>query len=251
MTCQSQIIVKDNANLMVKKGADIFRTGALACIKRVGRFVVAVSGGSTPRPMHRLLAEEPYYSKIPWNKIDLFWVDERCVPKDDPASNFGGAKQDFLDRVPIPMGQIHPMPGDISPEEGAFIYEREVKNYFRLGEGEFPVFDMIVLGIGNDGHTASLFPGHKALEETQRLVVAVRGGDPRVSRLTMTLPVLNHGRQIVFMVSGKGKSPILKTLFENRKDLLPAQRVRPFQGEMTWLLDKEAASLLPGERVHD
>lgn len=236
---------------MVKKGADIFRMAALDCVKKEGRFVVAISGGSTPRPMHRLLAEDPYYSEIPWDKTDLFWVDERCVPEDDPASNFGAAKQNLLNRVPIPVAQVHPMPGDLSPEEGALTYEREMKDYFRVKEGEFSVFDLIYLGLGNDGHTASLFPGHKALEETKRLVVAVKGGDPHVSRITMTYPVLNHARQIVFMVSGKGKSPVLKTLFENGKDLLPAQRVRPFQGKTTWLLDREAASLLSEDMVHD
>jgi len=251
MTHKSQIIIKDNSTQMVTTGADIFRITAHDCVKREGRFVVAVSGGSTPRPMHMLLSEEPYYSEIPWDKIDLFWVDERCVPQEDPASNFGGAKQDLLNQVPIPVGQIHPMPGDLSPEEGALRYEREMKDYFRLKEGGFPVFDLIYLGLGNDGHTASRFPGHKVLDETKRLVVAVKGGDPHVSRITMPYPVLNHARQIVFMVSGKLKSPVLKTIFENRKDLLPAQRVRPFQGKMTWLLDKEAASLLSGDTVHD
>jgi 6-phosphogluconolactonase len=142
------------------------------------------------------------------------------------------------------------MPGEVSPEEGALTYEREMIDYFLLKEGEFPVFDLIYLGLGNDGHTASLFPGHKALEETRKLVVAVKGGDPHVSRLTLTYPVLNHARQIVFMVSGKGKSPVLKTMFENRNALLPAQRVRPSHGKMNWLLDKEAASLLSGGMVY-
>ena len=251
MTLKSQIIVKDNSTQMVTTGADIFRMASNNCVKKEGRFVVAVSGGSTPRPMHRLLAEEPYYSEIPWDKTDLFWVDERCVPENDAVSNFGAAKKDFLHRVPIPVDQIHPMPGDLSPEEGALTYEREMVDYFQLKEGELPVFDLIYLGLGNDGHTASLFPGHKALEETKRLVVAVKGGDPHVSRITMTYPVLNHARQIVFMVSGKGKSPVLKTIFQNENALLPAQRVRPSQGKTTWLLDREAASLLSGDMVHD
>jgi len=236
---------------MAAEGAEIFRMTAIDCVKKERRFFVAISGGSTPRPMHRLFAEEPYYSEIPWDKIDLFWVDERCVPQDDPASNFGAAKQDLLNRIPIPLGHIHPMPVDIPPQEGALTYEREIKDYFQLKEGEFPVFDLIYLGLGNDGHTASLFPGHKALGETKRLVVAVKGGDLHVSRITMTYPVFNHARQIVFMVSGKGKSLVLKTTFEKRKDLLPAQRVRPFRGKMTWLLDREAASLLSGDMIHD
>ena len=236
---------------MVITGADIFKMAAIDYVKKKGRFVVVVSGGSTPRPMHRLLSEEPYFSEIPWDKIDFFWVDERCVPENDPASNFGMAKKDLLNRVPIPVNQIHQMTSYPSPEEGALNYEKKIKEYFRLKEGEFPVFDLIYLGIGNDGHTASLFSGDKALEETKRLVIAVKGGDPYVSRITMTYPVLNHATQIVFMVSGRGKSDVLKTIFENRKDMLPAQRVQPSQGNITWLLDKEAASLLSGDIVHE
>jgi len=235
---------------MIAAGADIFKMASHDCVKQKGHFVVAVSGGSTPRPMHRLLTEEPYYSEIPWDKTDIFWVDERCVPENDPASNFGAAKIDLINKIPIPADQIHPMPGDLSPEKGALTYEREMKDYFQLTEGEYPVFDLIYLGLGNDGHTASLFPGHQALDETKRLVVTVKGGDPHVSRLTLTFPVINHAKQIVFMVSGKGKSPVLKTIFENSKDLLPAQRVRPCQGKMTWLLDKEAASMLSRDMIH-
>jgi 6-phosphogluconolactonase len=244
---EKRIIIEPNAAGLASRGAEIFSKAAKKSVETRGRFSVAISGGCTPRNMHRLLREEPFLSDIPWDKIDMFWVDERCVPENDPANNFGTAKKDFLARVPIPEAQVHPMPGEGSPEKGAFNYQQELQEYFKTRAGEFPVFDLIFLGLGTDGHTASLFPGQDSLDEKERLVVPVKGGHPELSRLTMTYPVLNSGRQIVFMVSGKKKAEVVKTFLEDKQRGFPAQGVQPAKGKLIFLIDSEAASLLCGE----
>lgn len=249
MDSRSKVIVKDDPRLLAQAGADIFTRAAQASVKERGRFVVAVSGGSTPRPMHRILAKEPYYSGIPWHGTSFFWVDERCIPVTEDASNYGAARSDLLEKVPIPLNQIHPMPVEMPPDEGAVEYQKVLTEFFRLQEGQFPSFDMIFLGIGVDGHTASLFPGQKALLEKKRWVVAVKGGNPNVDRLTLTLPLLNQARRIVVLVSGKAKAVILKTLFEEKEGRLPAGRIEPLKGDLIWLIDREAAAELPKEVI--
>ena len=238
------IITESNAADLARKGAAIFSRIAAESVALRGRFVVALSGGSTPRPMHRVLCEEPHLSTIPWNRTHLFWVDERCVPVTHPASNYGAARADFIDKIPIPEKQVHPMPVDLAPEEGAATYQSELIHFFQSQPSEIQAFDLICLGIGTDGHTASLFPGQSALSEKERLVVPVRGGDPNVSRLTMTFPLLNNAREIVFLVSGQGKASILKTILEGPPGRFPAQMIQPVHGNLTWLLDRDATSLL-------
>jgi 6-phosphogluconolactonase len=251
MTGNQKIIVKKNAAMLAQKATTLFHETAKESIGRQGRFVVAISGGSTPRRMYRMLAEEPCGSAIPWDKTYIFWVDERCVPENDPASNYGSAKKDFLNRVPVPEAQVYPMPGELPPKQGAQNYQKALIDFFQLEDGRFPSFDQIFLGMGSDGHTASLFPGQAALDERKRLIVAVKGGNPNINRLTVTVPVLNRARQIVFLISGKEKASSLKTVFEDRKNQLPAQRIRPLNGELIWLLDQEAASLLSRDIIYD
>ncbi|MFO7598548.1 MAG: 6-phosphogluconolactonase [Candidatus Desulfacyla sp.] len=236
------IITESDPSALTQRGAAIFSQLAQTSVALRGRFAVALSGGSTPRPMHRMLCEEPYFSTIPWSRTHIFWVDERCVPADDLASNYGTARADLLDRVPVLPDQVHPMPMDLSPDEAAAAYQEELVRFFQSPPSEIPVFDLIILGIGTDGHTASLFPGQSALREQERLVVPVRGGDPLVDRLTMTLPLLNNAGEIVFLVSGKKKAPILKSIIEGPPVQYPAQMIRPVHGRLTWLLDREAAS---------
>jgi 6-phosphogluconolactonase len=250
MKNDNRIIIEPNTAQMAKKGAEIFFQAAKKSVETRGRFVVAISGGSTPRNMHRLLGEEPFLSDIQWDKTDIFWVDERCVPADDSHSNFGTARKDFLDRLPIPEAQVHPMPGEVYPEKGAFNYQQELLTFFKTGEGELPVFDLIFLGLGTDGHTASLFPGQGSLDEKERLVVPVKGGHPDLSRLTMTYPVLNSGRQIVFIVSGSKKAGVVKTVLEGKQSRFPAQGIKPMSGKLIFLIDREAASLLSGKYGH-
>ena len=244
MTNKQIIIIESGVTDLARKGAEIFSRAAKESIEKRGRFAVAISGGSTPRSMHSMLGEEPFYSDIPWDKTDIFWADERCVPNNHPDSNFGAAKKDFLDRVPIPRGHIHPLQEDLSPEEGALWYQQKLIKFFQRKEDEFPLFDLIFLGIGTDGHTASLFPGQSALNEMKRWVVAVKGGNPDVNRLTLTFPVINRGKQIVFMISGKKKASVVKTALKGIQSGLPAQLVQPLKGTLIWLLDREAASLL-------
>jgi len=244
MTNKQTIIIESNAAGLARKGAEIFSRAAKESVEKKGRFAVAISGGSTPRSMHSMLGKEPFYSNIPWGKTDIFWADERCVPSNHPDSNFGAAKKDFLDLVPIPKEHIHPLQGGLSPKEGALWYQQKLIKFFQRKEDEFPLFDLIFLGIGTDGHTASLFPGQSALNEMKKWVVAVKGGNPDVNRLTLTFPVINRGKQIVFMISGKKKASVVKTAFKDIQSGLPAQLVQPLKGTLIWLLDREAASLL-------
>jgi len=249
MRVKSEIIVVNTAGHLAKKGAEIFLHIAMKSIERQDSFSVALSGGSTPKLMYSILSQEPYISKFPWEETHIFWVDERCVPISDPESNYGKAKKDFLDQISIPTKQIYRMNGKVSPEEGAVIYEKKLRDFFKISEDEFPAFNLIFLGIGEDGHTASLFPGQKALEEKERLVVSVKGGNPNVDRLTMTFPVLNRAKQIVFLVSGKEKASIVKDIFENSHLQLPVMKIQPVNGKLTWLLDRDAAFLLSKGKV--
>ena len=249
MTGNQKIIIKENAAMLSQKATTIFNQTAKESIDRHGRFVVAISGGSTPRRMYRMLAEEPYSSAIQWDKTYIFWVDERCVPENGSDSNYGAAKKDFLNRVSVPEAQVYPMPGELPPKQGAQKYQKALIDFFHLEDGRFPTFDLIFLGMGTDGHTASLFPGHRTVDEKKRMVVAVKGGNPDVNRLTMTLPVLNRARQIVFLISGKEKAVTLKTVFEDDQTRLPVQKIHALDGELTWLLDREAASLLPDTQL--
>ena len=243
----AEVIIEANPNLMAARGARIFSDNAKRCVEAEGRFFVALSGGSTPRAMHRMLAKEPYHSEIPWHGVHLFWVDERCVPADDAASNYGAAREDFLEKIPLPVGQVHPMPAGKVPEDGALEYQAELVKMSRQAKGQVPIFDLIFLGLGKDGHTASLFPGQKALDERERLVVAVKGGDPDVHRLTMTYPVLNKAKIVVFTVSGREKAPIVKAILDGSCKGYPAQRIQPAEGRLFWLMDRDAASWISRE----
>ena len=237
-----RVVVTEGPEELAGTGADLIVGAARARSDRGDDFHMAISGGSTPRAMYRLLAEPPRRSGMPWERVHVFWVDERCVPGDDPASNYGAAKRDFLDSAPIAGRRIHAMPGSDPPEEGALRYERELVGFFGLGVHEFPVFDLVILGVGADGHTASLFPGHPAVDETERLVVAVRGGDPDIDRITLTLPVLNHAREILVLASGRDKAEVVRALTgKERPRRLPASRIDPPGGTLTWLLDRDSA----------
>lgn len=241
---KDKIIIKDSPELLAQEAARLFCEAAeeRASIKNV--FTVAISGGTTPVLMNRLLAKEPYSSKVPWDKIHIFWVDERCVPYSHPYSNYGTALKDLISKIPIPESNVHPMPVESSPEKGSDIYQDELIQFFGLNHGGPPRFDLILLGIGKDGHTASLFPGQRALNEEERLVVSVKGGDPDVNRLSMTFPVLNNAREIVLLVSGKQKAHILRTVLENNQTFFPAQKIQPVRGNVKWLIDRDAASML-------
>jgi 6-phosphogluconolactonase len=216
---------------------------AREAIESRGRFSVALSGGSTPAALYRLLAEEPYRSQIPWAQVHLFWGDERCVPPDHRDSNFRLANETLLAQVPIPPANVYRVQGELEPEAAAHGYEKALQDFFC---GPRTRFDLVLLGLGKDGHTASLFPGSDALHERERLAVAVEAHyqDRPAHRVTLTLPAINTARQVLFLVTGGAKAEIVQAVLEGPEGRLPAQQVRPTAGQLIWMLDREAASQL-------
>ena len=237
-------IITADAEQLAAKGAEIIRETAKEAVARQGYFAVALSGGSTPRAMHRLLARSPCLIDIPWQQTHVFMVDERMVDFEHPDSNFGMAQKDFLDQIPLPQKQIHPMPAMARPEAAAVLYQTELETFFRASGLTEPVFDLIILGIGQDGHIASLFPGQPIIEDPNRWVLSVKGGQPDVGRLTLNYHVLNSTKHILFIASGNRKAAIVQALLAGRQFNLPAEKIRPLNGKVTWLLDQEAAALL-------
>lgn len=226
-----------------RAGADSFAARAADAIAERGRFTVALSGGTTPEPMYRLLAEEPLRSRIDWARVHLLWGDERCVPPAHPRSNFGMAWRAFVSRVTIPRENVHRMRGELPPEEGAVSYESELRAL--LGHGA-PVLDLVHLGLGDDGHTASLFPFSAVPEERGRVVRTALAPDPPESRLTLTETVLNAARRVEFLVLGSEKAEIVRVATRGALDpvRVPAQRVAPASGPPIWYLDRGAGGRL-------
>jgi len=210
---------------------------------------VAISGGTTPKAMFALLADRgaPYFAQVPWDKLQLFWVDERCVPPTDDESNYRMTDEAMLAHVPLPAAQVHRMEGELDPEIAAARYEAVVRAAFGLKDDELPVFDLVLLGMGGDGHTASLFPHTAALHEVKRLVVANHVLQKETWRITLTAPVINHGREVAFLIEGAGKAQVVHDVFLGAYDpeAKPSQLVRPERGQLTLLLDSAAAALLP------
>jgi 6-phosphogluconolactonase len=222
---------------------------AAACrdaIASQGRFTMALSGGKTPRGLYRLLAAAPYRDKMAWTAINVFWADERNVPPDHQESNYRLAYDLLLSRVPIPRNNIHRIRGEDGPGSAAAAYEDELKQFFRA---PVPVFDLVVLGMGDDGHTASLFPSHPAADESARLVVPVTGGPGGHQRVSLTLPVLNNASMVLFLVTGRGKAgAVSKVLEQGNPGRYPAGLVSSRSGVVRWFLDCAAASALKDNR---
>jgi 6-phosphogluconolactonase len=216
---------------------------AADAIAATGRFTLALSGGSTPRAAYSRLASADLTRQIDWRSVYLLWGDERCVPPNDPRSNYRMAKEVLLDRVPIPPQQIHRIRGEDQPEKAAAEYEREIR--VLLGSEQSPL-DLVLLGLGEDGHTASLFPGQPAVHETELWVVSVPAPSGGLWRVTLTPAVLNRARNVTFVVSGAAKAPVLEQVLEGpfAPDLLPAQAIHPAQGLLMWMLDERAAGRL-------
>ncbi|MGH7570837.1 MAG: 6-phosphogluconolactonase [Gemmatimonadota bacterium] len=225
----------------------IAREGARAVSER-GRFLLLLTGGSTVKPVYECLAGKPWRSDIAWDALDVFFTDERCVPPDDPDSNFGMASAALLDRVPIPCERIHRMRGeDPNHERSAIGYEHRIRSVLDLARGEPPCFDLVLLGLGPDAHVASLFPGDPQGMIEDRLVIAVEHDidpPPRVDRLSLTAPALNAGRATLFVVSGARKAAAVKAVLERPADpeRYPAQRIDPPLAPPVWLLDRPAAT---------
>jgi 6-phosphogluconolactonase len=243
-----KLYIENDPASFYRRLAEIILDIAVKSASARGRFTVALSGGDTPRPLHRLLAVSPYADPLPWSMTHVFWVDERCVPVDDDASNYGNAKKDLIEKVPIPAAQVHPMHTGLSPETGAVAYGRMLKRELSPDGQRKPLFDLMLLGLGANGHVASLFPEGEFRKDETCWVMAVRGGTPWVDRLTLTLPVINQAKTVLFMVSGKSKARVVKAVLEDRSPELPASHVDPVNGRLIWVLDQEAAALLERPR---
>jgi len=209
-----------------------------------GACSIAFSGGSTPRALYRLLASDPWRKRFDWSRIELFQVDERAVPIDHPDSNFGMIERELLRSVQIPQNNVHRMRTELGAQAAAEEYESQLRRSFVAAA--VPQFDVLLLGMGEDGHTASLFPGTEALHETSRLVLGYTVVKLNAPRITLTFPVINQGRKVLFLVSGESKAAILREVFEGESPELryPAAMVEPTSGLLYWHLDSEAASMI-------
>lgn len=248
MNAQPEIRIVNTQADLFQTAAQDFVTLANDAIAVRGKFTVALSGGTTPKGMFALLASAAFPS-VPWERIFFFWSDERHVPPNDPDSNYRMANEAMLSKVPVPAENIFRIRAE---EKDANIaareYEQTIQNFFGLKPGEFPRFDLIHLGMGPDGHTASLFPGSAGLEEQSRLVIANWVEKFKTSRITFTYPVLNHAACVELLVGGIDKAPAVHEILENPQSGLPAQRVRPTDGNLIWLLDRAAASALTSQK---
>jgi len=241
--------VEPDAAALAQRAAQYFVEMAGEAVAGRGRARIAISGGNTPKATFALLADpnQPWSARMPWDKLDLYWVDERCVPPDDADSNYRMTRESLLDRVPLQPGQIHRMEGELDPHVAADRYESELRSSFRLEGAESPRFDLIALGMGDDGHTASLFPRTEALHEVSRLVVANHVPQKDTWRITLTWPVINHASSVFFFIAGADKAAVLHEVLTGKRDpeRLPSQLIWPASGILTFILDKAAAALLP------
>ncbi len=232
--------VLPDAAALAEAAAALFARLARRAVARRGRFAVALAGGATPLGCYRRLAEPPHHDAVPWEKVHAFWGDERCVPPDDPRSNARAARAALLDRVPIPAAQVHPIRCAGDADCAARAYDDVLVAFF---SGAPERFDLALLGLGVDGHTASLFPGSPALCEERRRAVAVTDRDPQ--RVTLTPALLARSRRVVFLVAGAAKAAAVRdALATTGADDLPARRVDPGRGRSLWLIEREAARLL-------
>jgi 6-phosphogluconolactonase len=240
-------IVEDPAALAETAGHLIVDTATAAASLR-GRFTIALSGGSTPRMTYTRLARPPFRDQMPWGRTWVFFGDERAVPPDHADSNYRMASEALLAKVPVPPAQIVRFRGEAGdPEVAATDYARRMTEVFGTRRGELPRFDLVLLGLGVDGHTASLFPGSPVVKEEFRTVAAVHAAAAAIpQRLTLTLPVLNAAARVVFLVAGAEKAKIVRAILCDGA-ALPAGLVHPPDGELIWLLDREASSLLPAD----
>ena len=238
-----------DAESLARAGAEHFVTVAGRMIAAHGRFAVALSGGSTPRGSYARLASDELASQVDWGRVHLFWGDERCVPPGHPDSNYLLARETLIDHLPIPSENVHRIRGELEPAQAATDYEHTLRTFFSspTDEDEEPIprFDLILLGMGDDGHTASLFPGSAALDERSRWVVAYYVDKLHDWRITLTPGVINAAAHVTFLVSGASKAERLQQVLAGpyEPDFLPAQIVKPADGHLLWLVDASAALL--------
>jgi 6-phosphogluconolactonase len=236
---------------LVQAAAERFVSSAAAALRASGRFAVALSGGSTPTSLYALLAKHAYATRIDWSRVQVFWGDERCVPPASLMSNYRMAREALLDHVPVPHENVHRIRGEDAAAAAAAAYERELRDVFRTPQGA-PMprgrFDLVLLGLGGDGHTASLFPGQAAVSETERWVVAEYVPKVSMWRVTLTPVLINAAAEVVFLVSGREKAATLRRVLDGpyQPGALPAQAIAPRGGQLRWLVDAAAAANLQG-----
>jgi len=231
--------VYKDADELARAAASLFLDLSSEKIAEKGSFTAVLSGGKTPEKLYGLLASPEFKENIEWAKVHLFWGDERCVPPDDPESNYAMASRVLLTGVPVPRENIHRIKGELGPQLAAALYEEEITKYFK---DSAPVFDLVLLGLGSDGHTLSLFPGTDALGEKKRLVAENYVEKLGMWRVTMTLPLVNRASNLVFIISGAAKGAALREVV--KEGLHPAGMIRPANGRLLWLADTEAAGFL-------
>jgi 6-phosphogluconolactonase len=245
------IRVAEDAAALYRDAAAEFARIATAAAERAGTCSIALAGGSTPRGLYRLLTDRdaPYLGTIPWGRVHFFWGDERHVPPDHSDSNYRMARDAMLTPADISPANIHRVrSGEPDAVTAAALYEEELRRFFRPEPEGWPRFDLVLLGMGADGHTASLFPGSPAIDETQRWVVATRPPVQSGDRITLTLPVINHAANVVFLVAGAAKAATLKEVIEGDAppQRLPSRAIHPVDGALLWLVEREAAAQLRG-----
>jgi 6-phosphogluconolactonase len=248
----ANIEIFPDQSALIRAQAERIAKLATEAIDARGRCLLALSGGSTPRPLYQLLASAPYASAIDWSRMHLFWGDERCVPPDHPDSNYRMTREALIDRVPLPPENVHRIHGEDEPEQAAAAYERVLRGFFGPGDKPTRSFDLALLGLGPDGHTASIFPGTAATTEASRWAMAVHVEHPRAMwRVTLTTVVLNASADVTFLVAGADKAARLQEVLREggeRRPSLPAQLIRPSSGTLRWMVDAAAAVALEGVR---
>jgi 6-phosphogluconolactonase len=239
---QPTLLVLETPEQVALAAAERFVEHARESISEHKLFSVALSGGNTPRHMYELLATEPCKTRVEWSRVHIFFGDERTVPPDHPDSNYRLAYEALISHVPIPPDNVHPINGVGDAVTNAHFYERELKLFF--SGSEWPRFDLVLLGLGKDGHTASLFPGTSALSERRAWVVANWIEDLGTHRITLTAPAINAAANVEFLVTGADKAPALAAVLDGPRDPehLPAQLIKPKSGSLIWLVDTQAAS---------
>ena len=244
LSASVEIRVSTTPQELFEAAAEVVVHTAKNAVEQRGRFTIALSGGSTPKSLFNLLATNAR-TVLPWDRMFFFWGDERHVPPTDPESNYRMAEEAMLSKIPVAAGNVFRIPAE-NPDAAAAAdaYEQTLRKFFQLGPGGVPIFDLILLGMGPDGHTASLFPGSAGLQEKTRLVIANWVDKLKTSRLTLTLPVLNAARCVAFLVSGTDKAAVLKTVLEEDgpAEQYPSKLIRPNNGKLIWLVDRAAAS---------
>jgi 6-phosphogluconolactonase len=245
---QGEVRILADVAAIAKRAAEELVRIAVAAVADHGHFSIALAGGSTPKPLYHSLVEDPALrNRLPWDKMAVFFGDERHVGPGHPESNFQMAFDAFLSKAPLKPEQVKRIKGEYADtDKAAREYEQEIRQVFRLRDAEFPRFDLILLGMGNEGHTLSLFPGTKALRETGRVVTRNWVGKFYTDRITLTAPAANNAAALMFMIAGADKAPALKAVLEGpfEPDQLPSQMIRPVNGKLFWLVDRSAGAML-------